>query len=218
MKRCPSCNRTYDDSQAFCSTDATPLVSEAASSSDPEATIAAPPASDLPPAQVATTEQTPSPQQPYQQQPYQQQWTPPQQQQWGAPPASRNPNKIIILAVIGLVIAVGAGLAVYFLTRSSSTSGTSSSNGSSTSTASKRFVGTWTEENRPTARGMRFTEDGKVMDPQPGGREEEVGTYTVNGDKATFNFRGDKTFTGTLESDNRMRIEAQGKTEYLIKK
>ena len=67
MKHCPSCNRTYDDSQAFCSVDATPLVSEAAAS-DPEATIAAPPASDIPPTQVATTAQTPGYQQPYQQQ------------------------------------------------------------------------------------------------------------------------------------------------------
>src|SRR5947209_5641866 len=116
MKRCPTCNRTYDDSQAFCSTDATPLVSEAASS-DLGATQVVPPSSNLPPPQVANIEQTPG-----YQQPYQQQWTPPQQQQWGAPPASRNTNKIIILAVIGLVIAVGVGLGVYFLTRSSSTS------------------------------------------------------------------------------------------------
>ena len=212
MKHCPSCNRTYDDSQAFCSTDATPLVSEAATASDPEATIAAPPASDIPPTQVATTAQTPG-----YQQPYQQQWTPPQQQQWGAPPASRNTNKIIILAVIGLVIAVGVGLGVYFLTRSSSTSGTSSSNGSSSSTASNRFVGTWAEEGRANNKGARFTEDGKIMDFSPRG-EEEVGTYTVNDDKATINIRGEKTLTGTLESDSRMRIEGGPKTVYLVRK
>ena len=221
MKHCPSCNRTYDDSQAFCSTDATPLVSEAASS-DPEATIAAPPASDIPPTQVATTAQTPS-----SQQPYQQQWTPPQQQQWGAPPASRNTNKIIILAVIGLVIAVGVGLGVYFLTRSSSTSGTSSSNGSSTSTASKRFVGTWAEEGRANNKGARFTEDGKIMVPHPpvntmsatpsGNDEEQTGTYTVNGDKATI-YVHEETVTGTLESDNRMRLEGRAGTIYLIRK
>ena len=208
MKRCPSCNRTYDDSQAFCSTDATPLVSEAATASDPEATIAAPLASDIPPTQVATTAQTPG-----YQQPYQQQWTPPQQQQWGAPPASRKTNKIIILAVVGLVVAVGIGLTIYFL--------------SSSSTAAKRFVGTWAEENKPNDKGARFTEDGKIMAPHPpvntmsatpsGNDEEQAGTYTVNGDKATINVRG-TTLTGTLESDNRMRIEGGPKTGYLVRK
>src|SRR5947209_2706098 len=209
MKRCPSCNRTYDDSQAFCSTDATPLVSEAAAAaSDPEATIAAPPASDIPPTQVATTAQTPG-----YQQPYQQQWTPPQQQQWGAPPASRNTNKIIILAVVGLVVAVGIGLTIYFL--------------SSSSTAAKRFVGTWAEEGRPNDKGARFTEDGKIMVPHPpvntmsatpsGSDEEQAGTYTVNGDKATI-ISPKGTFTATLESDNRMRLEAQGETIYLMRK
>lgn len=219
MKHCPSCNRTFDDTQSFCSVDATPLVSEA-SSDDPAKTMLAtgPGAMDNPPpAQQPSADTPPGYQQPYQQ-PYQQQWTPPQQQWGGAPPASRNTNKIILLAVIGLVVAVGVGLGVYFLTRSSPTSDSSSSSGSSTSTASKRFVGTWTEENRPTAKGLRFTEDGKIMDPQPSGREDDAGTYTVNGDKATINFTGEKTFTGTLESDNRMRMEGRGKTIYLVKK
>ena len=48
--------------------------------------------------------------------------------------------------------------------------------------------------------------------------EEEVGTYTVNDDKATINIRGEKTLTGTLESDSRMRIEGGPKTVYLVRK
>lgn len=232
MKRCPTCNRTYDDTEAFCSADATPLVSEA-TASEPEATIAVPPAaSELPPTQVASNEQAPSNEQPYQQpyqqqsyqQPYQQQWQPPPQQQWGAQPTGRGGNKTLVLAIIGIAVAVAAGLIVYFLMRGSSSSATPSSNGSSTSTAStstasKRFVGTWVEENRPNSKGSRFTEDGKVMDMSPRG-EEQVGTYIVSGDKATINIseRGGKTYTATLESDSRMRIETEGKTVYLVKK
>ena len=40
MKRCPSCNRTFDDTQNFCLEDATPLISEA-SSYDPAKTVLA---------------------------------------------------------------------------------------------------------------------------------------------------------------------------------
>lgn len=234
MKRCPTCNRTYDDAEAFCSADATPLVSEAAAS-EPEATIAVPPAaSELPPPQVASTEQAPSDEQPYQQpyqqqsyqQSYQPQWQSPPQQQWGAPPTGRGGNKTLLLAIIGIVVAVAAGLTVYFLMRGSSSSGTSSSNVSSsstptasTSTASKRFVGTWVEEERPSSKGSRFTDDGKIMEMSPRG-EGQVGTYTVSGDKATVNIseRGGKTYTATLESDSRMRLEGEGKTVYLVKK
>jgi hypothetical protein len=217
MKHCPSCNRTFDDTQSFCSVDATPLISDA-SAYDPAKTVLAtgPDAMDnAQPAQTPNADATPGYQQPYQQPYPQQQWMPPQQQ-WGAPPASRNPNKMILLAVIGLVLAVGVGLGIYFLTRSGSTSGSSSSNGSSTSTASKRFVGTWAEEDRPNSKGARFTEDGKIMDFSPRG-EEQVGTYTANGDKASINIK-DKALTGTLESDSRMRIEGGPRTVYLVKK
>src|SRR5947209_6240991 len=209
MKRCPSCNRTFDDTQNFCLEDATPLISEA-SSYDPAKTVLAtgPDAMDNPqPPQTPSAGAPPS----YQQS-YQQQWTSPQQQ-WGAPPASRKTNKIIILAVIGLVVAVGIGLTIYFL--------------SSSSTAAKRFVGTWAEEGRPNDKGARFTEDGKIMVPHPpvntmsatpsGSDEEQAGTYTVNGDKATI-ISPKGTFTATLESDNRMRLEAQGETIYLMRK
>ena len=202
MKRCPSCNRTFDDTQNFCLEDATPLISEA-SSYDPAKTVLAtgPGAMDNPqPPQTPSAGALPS-----YQQPYQQQWTPPQQQ-WGAPLTSRNTNKIIILAVVGLVVAVGIGLTIYFL--------------SSSSTAAKRFVGTWAEEGRANDKGARFTEDGKIMAPHlpintmsatpSGNDEEQTGTYTVNGDKATI-YVHEETVTGTLESDNRMRLESQGK-------
>jgi hypothetical protein len=210
MKRCPSCNRTFDDTQNFCLEDATPLISEA-SSYDPAKTVLA-----TGPGEMNNTQppQTPSAGAlPGYQPSYQQQWTPPQQQQWGAPPASRNSNKIIILAVVGLVVAVGIGLTIYFL--------------SASSTASKRFVGTWIEEGRANDKGARFTEDGKIMVPHlpgntmsatpSGNDEEQVGTYTVSGDKATI-ISPKGTFTGTLESDNRMRLEGGGKPIYLVKK
>lgn len=211
MKRCPSCNRTFDDAQSFCLEDATPLISEA-SPYDPAKTLLATGPSAMNNTQPPQTPSAAAP--PSYQQPYQQQWTP--QQQWGAPPASRNTNKIIILAVVGLVVAAAIGLTIYFLARSGST-------------ASKRFVGTWVEEERPSSKGARFTEDGKIMVPHPpvntmsatprpsGDNEELAGTYTVNSDKATIIIRGE-TITGTLESDNRMRLESQGKTIYLMRK
>jgi hypothetical protein len=132
-------------------------------------------------------------------------------------PVNRGGNKKSILVMVGLLLMVGIGLGVYFLVRSSS----------ATSTASKRFVGTWVEENRPGAKGARFTVDGKIMGPQPpvntmsatpsGNDEVQVGTYTVNGDKATI-YGPKGTITGTLESDNRMRLEVQGQTIYLMRK
>src|SRR5205814_2659796 len=180
------------------------------SSYDPAKTVLAtgPDAMDNPqPPQTPSADALPS----YQQS-YQQQWTPPQQQ-WGAPPASHKTNKIIILAVAGLVVAVGIGLTIYFL--------------SSSSTAAKRFVGTWVEEGRANDKGARFTEDGKIMVPHPpvntmsatpsGNDEEQAGTYTVNGDKATI-YVHEETVTGTLESDNRMRLEGRAGTIYLIRK
>lgn len=52
MKRCPSCNRTYTDvSLNFCLEDGTPLISDAAPSFDPHATVryTQPPTSSAPP-------------------------------------------------------------------------------------------------------------------------------------------------------------------------
>lgn len=44
MKRCPTCQRTYtDDALSFCPNDGTPLITDAPSSFDPQATILASP-------------------------------------------------------------------------------------------------------------------------------------------------------------------------------
>ncbi len=42
MKRCPSCNLTFAETESFCPKDGTPLVS-AAASYDPQATMMSPP-------------------------------------------------------------------------------------------------------------------------------------------------------------------------------
>jgi hypothetical protein len=207
LKRCPSCNSTYsDNSLAFCLIDGTPLVSETPDSYDPAKTLASPPpaqtSNPLTPPQVASAGQVDF------QQPY--------RQQQPLLPVNRGGNKKSILVMVGLLLMVAIGLGIYFLVRSSAAS-----------TASKRFVGTWVEENKPGDKGARFTEDGKIMAPHPpvntmsaapsGNDEEQVGTYTVNGDKATIN-SSKGTITGTLESDNRLRLESQGKTIYLTRK
>src|SRR5689334_8066086 len=50
MKRCPTCNRTFEDVLSFCLEDGTPLM-PAGSSPDSEATLVTP-KSDLPPTQA----------------------------------------------------------------------------------------------------------------------------------------------------------------------
>ncbi|HEX7999084.1 MAG TPA: hypothetical protein VF528_11900 [Pyrinomonadaceae bacterium] len=48
MKRCPTCQRTYeDDAQKFCANDGTPLASDDAPAFDPEATVMSIPRSSL---------------------------------------------------------------------------------------------------------------------------------------------------------------------------
>ncbi|HEX8845040.1 MAG TPA: hypothetical protein VF791_10375 [Pyrinomonadaceae bacterium] len=242
MKRCPACQRTYDDSQGFCPHEGTPLVSDPPQAYDPAQTLVAgsppppppvmPPAGDVPPSQFAGTEPPPN-YQPYQPQPPQpppqQQWSPmpQQQQQWGAPPPARNMNKIILLAALGLVVAAGVGLLIYFLTRSSDSTATASSNSGQSTNANtparpaNRFVGTWVEETRPNSKPSKFTEDGKITEQGPGGNDVQQGTYTATGDKASITITSGArpvTFNATLESNNRMRIEAMGRTLYLVRK
>jgi hypothetical protein len=98
-----------------------------------------------------------------------------------------------------------------------SPAGKSSSSSSGTSPAvSKRFVGTWVEEDQKSDQGSRFTEDGKIIELSS---NKQVGTYTTSGDdKATINIAEGGTATATLESDTRMKMVAGGETAYLIKK
>jgi len=92
---------------------------------------------------------------------------------------------------------------------SSSPSGTSS-------TASKHFVGTWTEEGEKNDQGTRFTDDGKVIEVSSG---KQVGTYTTSGDdKATITIAEGGSGTATLESDTRMKMVVGGETAYLTRK
>jgi hypothetical protein len=84
------------------------------------------------------------------------------------------------------------------------------------STASNRFVGTWTEEGEKNDKGTRFTEDGKIIEVSS---EKQVGTYTTTGDdKATINIAEGGSATATLESNTRMKMVTAGETAYLIKK
>jgi hypothetical protein len=84
------------------------------------------------------------------------------------------------------------------------------------STVSKRFVGTWVEEDRKSDQGSKFTEDGKVIEVSS---NKQVGTYTTSGDdKAAINIAEGGTATATLESDTRMKMVAGGETAYLTKK
>jgi uncharacterized lipoprotein YajG len=97
---------------------------------------------------------------------------------------------------------------------SSAKSGNSSSGASST--VSKRFVGTWVEEDRKSDQGSKFTEDGKVIELSS---NKQVGTYTTSGDdKATINIAEGGAATATLESDTRMKMVVGGETAYLTKK
>ena len=102
-------------------------------------------------------------------------------------------------------------------TNANSPSAKSSNSSSGTSsTVSKRFVGTWVEEDRKSDQGSKFTEDGKVIEMSS---NKQVGTYTTSGDdKATINIAEGGAGTATLESDTRMKMVVGGETAYLTKK
>ena len=128
MKRCPTCNRTYADlSLNFCLDDGTPLTTDAATTTDLNATIRYPAPRDTsepPPTEIyrPTPAAAPSPPPPRPTSPPPQPSPPPQQQQaqtqW-APPAALPPKKSNalwwILGVFMVIIVIGAGLVVMLL-------------------------------------------------------------------------------------------------------
>ena len=112
MKRCPTCDRTFDDTQAFCSDDGTRLLEETPEEYDPQKTIMAshgagsapmpPPASDAPPKYQAS----PPP------------WTPPAAKS-SSPLAGSSPlGGLAVPGAVGskLVPAAAGGAAMGFLT------------------------------------------------------------------------------------------------------
>ncbi len=113
MKRCPTCNRTYADlSLNFCLDDGTPLTSDAAPTTDLNATVRYPPPRDTaepPPTEIyrpAPAAPSPRPTAP----PPPQQWTP-------APGAPRKRSNAIWWVLGGLltVLILGVGLIAVFL-------------------------------------------------------------------------------------------------------
>ena len=103
MKRCPTCDRTYEDSQTFCTNDGTRLNSDTGGTQgyDPQATMMAPapPPTSYPPPFTPTSGslgneppsygQPPAQswEQPQQAQPWEQPSAPPPAPSWGQPPA-----------------------------------------------------------------------------------------------------------------------------------
>ena len=117
MKRCPSCQRTYEDAQAFCMNDGTPLVSDAAPPSLDKTmmsgALGSPPPQSFNPGTPQGDWATPG-------------WppNPTWQQPGGAAPAAPKKSKLpwilagVALLLIGLVGA--GGVAAYFLLSKSS--------------------------------------------------------------------------------------------------
>ncbi|MDT7808153.1 MAG: hypothetical protein QOJ70_1966 [Acidobacteriota bacterium] len=124
---------------------------------------------------------------------------------------------VVALAMLGLMAtacnktdsSANANVNSSLAKNSNTSSGTSS-------TVSKRFVGTWVEEDRKSDQGSKFTEDGKIIELSS---NKMVGTYTTSGDdKATINMTEGGAATATLESDTRMKMVVGGETAYLTKK
>ena len=125
---------------------------------------------------------------------------------------------IAALAILAL-IATACGKTDSSTSGSANTSPAKSSSSTSTASAtvSKRFVGTWVEEDRKSDQGTRFTDDGKVIELES---NKVVGTYTTTGDdKATINMvEGGVAAEATLESDSRMKMVVGKETAFLKKK
>jgi len=125
MKRCPTCHRTYADlSLNFCLDDGTPLTSDAAPTTDLNATVRYPPPRDTsepPPTEIYRPPDTaappprpisPPPTQPPQPPPPQQ-WTP---MPTAAPPPKKKSNAVWwILGGVAALLVIGAGPVVMII-------------------------------------------------------------------------------------------------------
>jgi uncharacterized lipoprotein YajG len=124
---------------------------------------------------------------------------------------------VVALAMLALMAAACSKTDTSANANANSSQGKNSSSSSGTSsTVSKRFVGTWVEEDRKSDQGSKFTEDGKIIELSS---NKMVGTYTTSGDdKAMINMTEGGSATATLESDTRMKMLVGGETAYLTKK
>jgi hypothetical protein len=129
MKRCPTCNRTYADlSLNFCLDDGTPLTSEAAPTTDLNATIRYPPpreTSEPPPTEIyrpgPTAAPPPRPTTP----------PPPPPPQWSpspAPPARKSNAIWWIFGGVAALVVIGVGLVVMLIALASLGSNTNTAN------------------------------------------------------------------------------------------
>jgi hypothetical protein len=167
---CPSCNQVYtDETLSFCPNDGTPLVKDAPSAYDPQATMLG-----QPPPVYPQPQQPPPPQQGYyapqggqappqggqvppqgwQQPPYgqQQQQYPPQ---YGAPSvAGGKSSKLPLIIALAAIVLIGGGIGLYFLLRDNSSPSSSlrsnNNNSSTTSNTSTRTTNTSTTFPTPT--------------------------------------------------------------------
>jgi hypothetical protein len=132
MKRCPTCNRTYADlSLNFCLDDGTPLTSDAAPTTDLNATIRYPPpreTSEPPPTEIYRPAPQTAPPQPTAPPP-----TPPPQ--WSptppAPPRKKSNAIWWILGGFAAFVVIGVGLIVMIIALASMGSGSNTNIGNS---------------------------------------------------------------------------------------
>lgn len=130
MKRCPTCNRTYADlSLNFCLDDGTPLTSDAAPTTDLNATIRYPPPRDTsepPPTEIYRPTPTAPIPRPSTAPP------PPPPPQWTpappAPPAKKSNAIWWILGGFAAVLVIGVGLIVMVIALASLGSNTNTAN------------------------------------------------------------------------------------------
>jgi len=160
MKRCPSCNRTYTDvSLNFCLEDGTPLVSDAAPSFDPHATVryTQPPSTSAPPPTEIYR-----PEQPLSNQVSQPRTSP---SHWGPGPHVQPQKKSnAVWWIVGGVLVVGiigVGLIILILALASISSNNNTRNTNSNSGITNRNANANRSANTNSESGLprSFTDD-----------------------------------------------------------